>query len=137
VLPTLLFPYGGEIFFGGFIDSDYRDCIDSRRSVSGHLFKLGNSTISWQSQKQTTVFTSITEAQYVALSKATNHFLWLKTTLKDLQFPDTPIALYCNNRSSIDLTENHQIAELAKYIDIYHHLVRELVDDQTLLFLYI
>jgi hypothetical protein len=43
---TLLFPYSCEIFIARFRDSDYGNCIDSRQSVSGYLFKLRNSTIS-------------------------------------------------------------------------------------------
>jgi hypothetical protein len=43
---TLLFPYSAEMFTAGFSDSDYSHCIDSRKSVSDSLFKLGNSTIS-------------------------------------------------------------------------------------------
>jgi hypothetical protein len=72
------------MYIAGFTDSDYDNSIDSRQSVWGYLFNLGNSTISWQSQKQTSVSTSTTGAEYVALSKAAKHFLWLKTALKDL-----------------------------------------------------
>jgi hypothetical protein len=77
------------------------------------------------------------EAKYVALSKAAKYFLCLKTALKDLQFPEIPMALFCNNRSTIDLAENHQISEISKYIDIHHYHVRELVCDKTLLLMYI
>jgi hypothetical protein len=64
------------MFIARFSDSDYVTCIDSRLIISGNLFKLGNSTISWRCQKQKSVFTSITEAKYVALSKAAQLFLW-------------------------------------------------------------
>jgi hypothetical protein len=132
-----LFSYAGEMFIAGCSDSIYGDCIDGRRSVSGYVFKLGNSTISWRSQKQKSVSTSTMEAEYVALSKAAKHFLWLKIAIKDLRFPETPIALCCDNRSAIDLAENHRISELSKYIDIHHHRVRELVYDKTLPLMYI
>jgi hypothetical protein len=120
---TLLFSYGSEIFIPGFSDSDYGNYINSRRSVSGYLFKLRNSTISWRSQTQQSVFISTTEAEYVALSKAAKHFLWLKTTLKYLRFPETPMALFYNNHSAIDRAENYRISELSKHIDIHYHQV--------------
>jgi hypothetical protein len=63
------------MFIPGFSDSNYGNCIDSRQSVSGYLFKLGNSTISWRSQIQKSVSTSTTEAEYVAFSKAAMQFL--------------------------------------------------------------
>jgi hypothetical protein len=49
--------------------------IDSKRSISGDLFKLRNSIISWQSQKQKFVSTSTIDAEYIAHSKAAKHFL--------------------------------------------------------------
>jgi hypothetical protein len=72
---TLLFPSGSEMFIAGFRDSDYGNCMDSRQSISGYLYKLGNSTISWLSQKQKSVSTSTMDAEYVAISKAVQHFL--------------------------------------------------------------
>jgi hypothetical protein len=83
---TLLFPSGGMMVIAGFSDSDYGNCIDSRQSVSGYLFKLRNSTISWRSQKYKSVYTSIIDAEYIAFLKATKLFLWLKTTLKTFNF---------------------------------------------------
>jgi hypothetical protein len=77
------------------------------------------------------------KAKYVARSKAAKHFLWLKIALKDLQFPETLIALFYENRSAIDRVENHRISELSKYIDIHHHRIRELVYDKTLPLRYI
>jgi hypothetical protein len=63
--------------------------------------------------------------------------MWLKTALEDLGFPGTPMAMFCDNRSTIDLAENHQISELSKHIDIHHHRVREIVHDRTLPLMYI
>jgi hypothetical protein len=83
------------------------------------------------------VSTSTTETEYVALSKASMHYFWLQTAPIDLQFPKTPIALFCDNRSTIDLAKNNQISELSKYIDIHHHHVQELVYDKTLPLMYI
>jgi hypothetical protein len=67
--------------------------------------------------------TSTTDAEYVALLKAAKHFLWLKIALKDLRFPEIPIALFCDNYSAIDLAENYRISELSKYIDIHHYRI--------------
>jgi hypothetical protein len=44
----------GEVLVG-FIDSDHAGDIDSRKSMSGVLFFLGNSPVTWQSQKQSVV----------------------------------------------------------------------------------
>jgi hypothetical protein len=83
------------------------------------------------------VSTSTTVAEYVARSKAAKHFLWLKTTLKDVRFPETPFALFYDKCCAIDLAEIHQISELSKDIDIQYHRVWELVSDETLQLMYI
>jgi hypothetical protein len=118
---ALVFPYHDDFYVAGFSDSDYGNCVDIRRLVSGYIVYLGLPTISWRSQKQKSVSTSRIEAEYIALSKAAKHFIWLKTALEDLGFSGTPMAMFCDNRSTIDLTENHRISELSKHIDIHHH----------------
>jgi hypothetical protein len=47
------------------------------------------------------------------------------------------MAMFCDNRSTIDLAENHRISKLSKHIDIHHYRVRELVHDRTLPLMYI
>jgi hypothetical protein len=82
------------------------------------------------------VSTSTMDAEYVALSKAAKYFVLLKTTLKDLQFLETLMVLFCDNHSAIDHAENHRISELSTHIDIYHHYVRELFYDKTFPLIY-
>jgi hypothetical protein len=81
--------------------------------------------------------TSTMEAEYVGLSTAVKYVLWLKSSLKDLQFPEIPMALFCDNHSAIDLAETHWISELSKHINIHYHCGRELVYNKTLLLMYI
>jgi hypothetical protein len=78
-----IFPYRGEMLITGITDSDYSNGINSRQHVSGYMFNLGNSTISWGSQKQKSMCTSSTKAKSVTLSKAAKHILYLKTILTD------------------------------------------------------
>ena len=52
-------------------DADWAGDIETRRSTSGYVFQIGNSTISWCSRKQSSVAKSSTEAEYIALRFAT------------------------------------------------------------------
>ena len=55
----------------GYSDADWAGDLDTRRSTSGYVFQIGQSTVSWCSKRQATVAKSTTEAEYVALSQAT------------------------------------------------------------------
>ena len=57
---------GSEHDLYGFSDADWAGDVDTRRSTSGYVFKVANSTVSWCSKKQATVAKSTTEAEYVA-----------------------------------------------------------------------
>ena len=62
----------------GYSDADWAGDIETRRSTSGYVFQIGNSTISWCSRKQSSVAKSSTEAEYIALSFATQEAIWLR-----------------------------------------------------------
>ncbi|KAK3697978.1 hypothetical protein QZH41_003963 [Actinostola sp. cb2023] len=68
----------------GYSDADWAGDIDTRKSTSGYVFQFGNGTVSWSSRKQSTVAKSSTEAEYVALSSATQEAIWLRRLMKDL-----------------------------------------------------
>ena len=47
----LIFPYNQPLVLEGYSDSSFGSFKDIRRLTSGYIFKLGNATISWRSQK--------------------------------------------------------------------------------------
>ncbi|XP_062533326.1 uncharacterized protein LOC134202315, partial [Armigeres subalbatus] len=68
----------------GFVDADWASDQEDRKSVTGFVFKVFGSTVSWASRKQVTVSTSSSEAEYVALSSAVSEAIWLGGLLEDL-----------------------------------------------------
>ena len=68
----------------GFSDADWAGDADNRRSTSGYVFKVADSTVNWCRKKQATVAKSTTEAEYVALSQATQEAFYLRKLLADL-----------------------------------------------------
>ncbi|XP_024626656.1 uncharacterized protein [Medicago truncatula] len=94
----LHFPRSSLPYIQGYSDADWAGCRDTRRSISGQCFFLGDSLISWRTKKQLTVSRSSSEAEYRALGAATCELQWLMYLLKDLQITCTRIpVLYCDN----------------------------------------
>ncbi|KAF1316242.1 Integrase catalytic core protein, partial [Globisporangium splendens] len=124
----------GELI--GYSDADWAGDIDSRRSTSGYAFILNGGCISWRSKKQRSVALSSTEAEYMALSEATQEAVWLKGILCELgeHSSDRPVKIFEDNQGSIALAKNPEFHKRTKHIDIRYHFVREKVeDDQVVL----
>ena len=115
-----------ELF--GYSDADWAGDVDTRRSTSGYVFQIGTSTVSWSSRKQATVAKSSTEAEYVALSSATQEAVWLRRLMEDLgREMAAPTTIYEDNQGAIELAKNAKYHNRTKHIDICHHFVRERV----------
>lgn len=116
----------GQIKITGYSDSDYAGDLDTRRSTTGFIFMSSNGPISWNSQRQTTVALSSTEAEFMAASAATKEAIWLRTMFCDVfetTLDTTPI--FVDNQSAIRLTKNPEYHKRTKHIDVRHHFVRE------------
>ena len=84
--------------------------------------------ISWSSRKQITVAKSSTEAEYVALSGATQETIWLRRLLNDIHYAtEHPTIIYEDNQGAIDLSRNPKHHNRVKHIDIAYHFARERV----------
>ncbi|TPX52123.1 DNA-directed DNA polymerase, partial [Powellomyces hirtus] len=102
--------------------------IIDRWSITGYLFCIGNAgPVTWASKRQPTVALSSTEAEYMALSFATQETIWLRSLLKELQIPEyldenaRPTTIYEDNQSCISLAMNPVHHARTKHIDIRHH----------------
>jgi len=133
----LFYPWRSPLQLDGYSDSSYANCLDTRRSFSGYVFKLGDSTISWRCRKQKSVATSTCEAEYMAISNATKHYLWTHRGIKELLKNDIPNALHVDSLSALDLASNPKINDRSKHIDVAYHFIRELVEAGTVTLLHV
>lgn len=108
-----------------YADADWATDQQDRKSVSGFLFQIFGNAVCWSSKKQTTVATSSSEAEYVALGSGVTEAIWLAGLLDDLGIRGTtPVTIYEDNRGCIGMAKNLE-SKRAKHIDIKHHFIRD------------
>ena len=112
--------------------------MDYRHSTSGNVFSLACGAVSWLSKKQATVALSTTEAEYVALSTATQEVIWLRRLLADMGEPlEGPTEIYEDNQGAISMAKSPVGHARTKHIDKRYHFVRERVQDRAIALKYI
>ena len=114
----------------GFSDADWAGDLTDRHSTTGNLFMMSGAAIDWISKKQPVVALSTTEAEYVALSAATQEAVWLSRLLTDIKAPPkAPILIKEDNQGTIAIARNPVSHNRTKHIDIKFHYVREALED--------
>ena len=74
--------------------------------------------VAWQTRKQRTVALSLTEAEYIALTKTAKHSQWAIQLLQQLDFEVDTIELYSNSLGAHAIAENPVHHSRPKHIEI-------------------
>ena len=133
----------------GFSDADWAAETNGRRSVTGYLFTLGDSPISWNSKMQTTVANSSTEAEYLAMGASTKEAMYLEKllteldvcleahfiTTKDLQDSlGAKLKIFGDNQGALTMTSSTKLNHKAtKWYLVREHFIRDLVQSGALI----
>ena len=120
--------YEGDSTIEGFSDADWAGDLDDRKSTSGYVFMMSGAAISWNSKKQSCVALSTAEAEYIALSKASQESIWLQRLLTDMGANQSNATIINeDNQSAIAMAKNPQFHGRAKHIDMKYHYIRDQV----------
>src|SRR5271167_3594987 len=83
--------------------------------------------------KQTTYVGSTMEAEYIALNEAGKQAVFLYEVLQSIDPQDRlPITVYCDNKGSVQFSDNPLFHKRSKHIDNRYHYVRQLVEDSLI-----
>jgi hypothetical protein len=122
-----------------YTDADYDSCTLTRRSTTGHGIMWRGFLISWKSKRQRTVALLTTEAEYMAISDAAKHLLWMRRMINLLsQTPMDPadvitdMDLFNENNRAVFLSQESAINQRSKHVDIRYHFIRDLVKDKKI-----
>lgn len=116
----------------GYSDADWAGDLDDRHSTTGNLFLLAGGAVSWKSKKQAVVALSTSEAEYVALSSATQEAIWLGRMLTELGMSQECVTLMEDNQGAIALAKNPIAHARTKHIDIRYHYIREALQSRLI-----
>jgi hypothetical protein len=108
------YPKGSTFDLIGYLDFDYAGCKVDRKSTSGTCHFLGRSLMSWSSKK----YTSVALCEYVVIGQCCVQLLWMRQTLRDIDYNLNKVPLLCDNESAIRLSDNLVEHNRTKHIDI-------------------
>ena len=126
-----------DVKLKGYVDADWGSNSNGRKSQSGYLFTVCGEVISWASKKQSVVALSSTEAEYIAVSLASQEAVWLRSLLGNISFVQKePTVVKEDNQGTIALSRNPKYHPRTKHIDIKYHFIRDKVEKKELVLEY-
>ncbi len=116
-----------------FVDADYANNLDHRRSVTGFVMFLSDGPISWTSSLQRVTAQSTSESEYIAAATCAKEIIWTRHLLREFNAPQSePTTLFEDNRAAISLAAEDAHHKRTKHIDVRYHLLRESVTRRVL-----
>ncbi|KAK6123269.1 hypothetical protein DH2020_042997 [Rehmannia glutinosa] len=101
----------------GYSDSDWSGDVDDRKSTTGFVFFMGDTTFTWMS-KRPIVTLSTCEAEYIVMGKCCAQVLWMRQRMRDYEIEEKEIPIMCDNTSAIAITQNPVLHSRTKHIDV-------------------
>jgi hypothetical protein len=122
----------------GYSDSDWCEDIDNRKSTSGYVFFMGDTTFTWLSKKQPIVTLSTCEAEYVAASWCVCHTIWHRNLLSEMELKQLgATVIQVDNKSAIELAKNPVNHERSKHIDVRFYFIRDHMKEGSVKLVYV
>ena len=123
-----LYFVGDGMTLNAWSDADHAGCVDTRRSMSGYIVKIGSTAVAWQCKRQACVALSSCESEYVACCLCARQVVWMRRLLAELGFEQKhPTVIYSDNEAARMLSENPVQHDRTKHIDNKYHYIRDVV----------
>ena len=106
--------------------------IEGGKSITGYIFFLGNSPVSWKSKKQSrATATSSTEPEVIALTAATKEARWMGRLCSEMMSNpayERGIIIREDNTSCISVVTKGQVTERSKHFNLDFFYVTEQIE---------
>lgn len=117
----------------GYSDSDHVGDKDDLKSTSGFVFLMAGGAISWSSSKQTEATLSTMQSEFIALSYATTHAVWLRDLIRCTQVVpsvERPMPIFCDNSAAVFFAKNNKRSSSSKQIELKFLHVRKKTEEK-------
>ncbi|KAM3509956.1 hypothetical protein MY10362_000299 [Beauveria mimosiformis] len=104
-------------------DASFSDDLATRRSTQGYVILLYGGPIDWKSSRQTTITTSTTEAELLALSTTAKEAIALRRLFAHMRVRlPVPYEIFCDNQQTIRLVvaTNERINTRLRHVDLHN-----------------
>ena len=108
-----------------YIDADFAEDVESRKSVSGIAILVNNSLVAWSSRRQRLIAHSTTEAEYLAVYYGRNEVVWIQQFLEEIGLTEVreKTRIMQDNKSTISLITDGNARGRTKYFDLKLRIV--------------
>ena len=125
-----------KMILTGYTDAD-GNMAEDRHAISGYAFLIHGGAISWSAKWQEIVALSTTKAEYVAITHTVKEAIWLWSLILQLfQLDLKTTTLFSDNKSAIELTNDHQYHPHTKHIDICFHYIWYIIKNGSIQLIY-
>jgi len=114
-----------QLTLKGYINLDFASNKDQIKSITAYFFILGDNCITWNSQFQSIVTLSSTNAEYLAINEYAEECIWLKSILRELNFLQELSRIFTDSQSVLLLCKNLIYHKRFKNIEVKYHFIRE------------
>ena len=118
---------GFPIVLEGFSDANWISDSDEMKSISGYVFILSGSAVSWKFAKQTCITRSTIEAEFIALENASSEVEWLRNLLANVPLwtrPAPSVSMRCDSQVAIAKAKSKIFNGKNRHIRLRHSIVR-------------
>ena len=133
-------------FIHGYCDSDWANNMQTRKSVTGYLFRIyPGEFVAHCSVLQRIVTLSSFEAEYVALCDAAKESMWIKRLCQEIfnrlhlnkSKVQVKLHMHIDNQGTVSFANQPRLSKRSKHIDVRKHWVFNHVMEGSLMITYI
>jgi len=121
----------------GYVDADRARNHAMRHAMTGYIFALNGTAVTWASQRKSVVALWTCKAEYIAMAAAAKEILSLRTFLRELGFEGGAMHVRSDNQGALKLAESEEHHRRTKHIDVRFRFLRDVVTNESLQLKYV